>query len=251
MTHFILRILDTFVDVLLILFVLATAGFGVYALWDNENIFQRADAEVYTDYLPTEQKISGEDGLSELRNLNPDIVAWLQVDGTQISYPVVQSEDNNRYLNTNTTGDYSLSGSIFLDYRNAPDFSSPNSILYGHHMANNTMFGQLDEYAEQSFFDTHRIGSLYYNGSWHVVMFFAFLEADAYNTVLYDPGLTQSNNTETFCDYLRNHALYFEKPDLSSQTRFLTLSTCRSDRSVNGRYLLIGIIEESAIGCSE
>lgn len=243
--HFVLRLLDTLLDVLIVLFVLAAAGLGAYALWDNQNIYQNADAAVYAVYRPAEEEASGEDGLAELRAVNPDVVAWLQVDDTQINYPVVQGEDNNRYVNTDAAGDYSLSGSIFLDYRNASDFSSPNSILYGHHMAKGTMFGQLDEYRDRSFFDSHRTGSLYYNGTWYSITFFAFLQADAYNTMLYDPGLTQSGSSEAFCDYLRRHAQYFEAPDLAPEARFIMLSTCRSNGAANGRYLLVGILYET------
>ena len=243
--HFVLRLLDALLDVLIVLFVLAAAGLGAYALWDNQNIYQNADAAVYAVYRPAEEEASGEDGLAELRAVNPDVVAWLQVDDTQINYPVVQGEDNNRYVNTDAAGDYSLSGSIFLDYRNASDFSSPNSILYGHHMAKGTMFGQLDEYRDRSFFDSHRTGSLYYNGTWYSITFFAFLQADAYNTMLYDPGLTQSGSSEAFCDYLRRHAQYFEAPDISPEARFITLSTCRSNGAANGRYLLVGILHKT------
>ena len=243
--HFVLRLLDTLLDVLIVLFVLAAAGLGAYALWDNQNIYQNADAAVYAAYRPAEEEADGEDGLAELRAVNPDVVAWLQVDDTQINYPVVQGEDNNRYVNTDAAGDYSLSGSIFLDYRNASDFSSPNSILYGHHMAKGTMFGQLDEYRDRSFFDSHRTGSLYYNGTWYSITFFAFLQADAYNTMLYDPGLTQSGSSEAFCDYLRRHAQYFEAPDISPEARFITLSTCRSNGAANGRYLLVGILHKT------
>ena len=243
--HFVLRLLDALLDVFIVLFVLAAAGLGAYALWDNQNIYQNADAAVYAAYRPAEEEADGEDGLAELRAVNPDVVAWLQVDDTQINYPVVQGEDNNRYVNTDAAGDYSLSGSIFLDYRNASDFSSPNSILYGHHMAKGTMFGQLDEYRDRSFFDSHRTGSLYYNGTWYSITFFAFLQADAYNTMLYDPGLTQSGSSEAFCDYLRRHAQYFEAPDISPEARFITLSTCRSNGAANGRYLLVGILHKT------
>ena len=243
--HFVLRLLDALLDVFIVLFVLAAAGLGAYALWDNQNIYQNADAAVYAAYRPAEEEADGEDGLAELRAVNPDVVAWLQVDDTQINYPVVQGEDNNRYVNTDAAGDYSLSGSIFLDYRNKADFSSRNSILYGHHMAKGTMFGQLDEYRDRSFFDSHRTGSLYYNGTWYSITFFAFLQADAYNTMLYDPGLTQSGSSEAFCDYLRRHAQYFEAPDLAPEARFIMLSTCRSNGAANGRYLLVGILYET------
>lgn len=241
--HLGLRLADTIIDVLLVLFVLAVSGFGIYALWDNQNIYQGSDASVYEIYHPDAEKINGKDGLARLRVLNSDVTAWIEIDGTQINYPVVQGEDNSRYVNTDAAGNYSLSGSIFLDYRSAADFSSPNSILYGHHMAKGTMFGELDRYRERSFFDSHRTGALYYDSAWHKITFFAFLQGDAYDKVLYDPSLVRCEGADGYCVYLKSHAQYFEAPDISPETRFITLSTCRSSGAANGRYLLIGIIE--------
>lgn len=247
----IVRLLDTVVDAWLLVIILATMAFGAYSLWDNQNIYHEADASVYKIYDPSAEEENGEDGLEKLRALNPDVVAWLRIDDTKINYPVVQGEDNNQYLNTNAVGEYSLAGSIFLDYRNEADFSSLNSIAYGHHMAQDIMFGQLDEYRERTFFDTHRTGTLYFDCAWHDITFFAFLKADAHDKVLYDPDLTECGDADGFYSYLRSHAQYFEEIELSSETRFLTLSTCCASGSPNDRYLLIGIIEEEEAEYSE
>ena len=239
-----LRLADTIIDVLLVLFVLAVSGFGIYALWDNQNIYQGSDASVYEIYHPDAETVNGEDGLARLRAVNPDVIAWIEIDDTQIDYPVVQGVDNSRYVNTDAAGNYSLSGSIFLDYRSAADFSSPNSIFYGHNMAKGTMFGELDKYRESSFFDSHRTGALYHDSAWHRITFFAFLQGDAYDKVLYDPLMARCEGAEGFCAYLKSRAQYYEEPEISFGARFITLSTCRSSGAANGRYLLIGIIEE-------
>lgn len=247
----VIRLADALTDVLLMQLVLVMMGFGIYALWDEQHIYQGADAAIYEKYHPDAQDTDGADGLARLRALNPDVVAWLRVDDTRIDYPVVQGEDNNRYVNTDVFGKYALSGSIFLDYRNAADFSNPNSILYGHHMAKDTMFGQLDEYREQSFFQTHRTGALYFDSAWHRIKFFAFLQADAYDRVLYDTELAQCGGTAAFYEYLCGRAQYFEKLEISLETRFITLSTCRSSGAANGRDILVGIIGEAEAGYSK
>ena len=89
----------------------------------------------------TDQRIN----FDELKATNPDTVAWLRVPNTTINYPVVQTTDNATYLSKTFTGGYSLSGTIFLDKGNAADFSSVNSILYGHNRVDGTMFADLDK----------------------------------------------------------------------------------------------------------
>ena len=238
----IIQMADAATDVMLILFVVLVISFGIYGVWDNQNVYRNADASVYEIYRPSLQEVDGKNGLEELQKKNPDVIAWIQIDDTRIQYPVVQGEDNTEYINTDAAGEDSLSGSIFLDYRNRADFSDLNNIIYGHHMANDNMFGQLDEYQNKNFFETHRTGSLYYEGVWHPIWFFAFLKTDAYDKVVYDPWLSRSGTTENFCLYLRKNAQYLEMPSVSRTTRFVTLSTCSAERT-NGRYVLIGIME--------
>lgn len=84
-----------------------------------------------------------------------DIVAWLYSEDTPISYPVVQSGDNAYYLRRLPDGTYNRSGTLFLDYRCASDFSDGVSVIYGHNMQNDTMFGTLVKYQEQEYYEAH------------------------------------------------------------------------------------------------
>ena len=81
---------------------------------------------------------------AELTSTNPDTVAWVRIPNTTVNYPVVQTNNNVTYLSRTFTGGTSLSGTIFLDAGNAADFSSTNSILYGHNRVDGTMFADLD-----------------------------------------------------------------------------------------------------------
>lgn len=87
-------------------------------------------------------------------------VAWLRLDGTHIDYPVMQASDNKWYLSHDYYGNNVASGAVFLDFRNAPDFSDGLSIIYGHRMNGDLMFSDVSKYRDASFFSNHQIGTL-------------------------------------------------------------------------------------------
>ena len=86
-----------------------------------------------------------------LRAANPDVVAWLYVPMTGISYPVVQGGTNDEYLHKSFTGEYRYAGAIFLDSENAKSFTDRNTILYGHNMRDGSMFASLNSLSEEAF----------------------------------------------------------------------------------------------------
>lgn len=86
---------------------------------------------------------------------NPDTVGWVEIPGTKISYPIVQSGDNDKYLHTSFDGNESSSGAIFLDKSSPANLMGAHSIIYGHHMRDGSMFAQLVDFKEQAFFDEH------------------------------------------------------------------------------------------------
>jgi len=85
-----------------------------------------------------------------LREINPNVVAWLYVGGPEISYPVVQAEDNEYYLRHTIEDKKNSSGAIFMDWEVKTDLSSWNTFIYGHNMKNGTMFGHLKDFIRNS-----------------------------------------------------------------------------------------------------
>lgn len=83
------------------------------------------------------------------------MLAWLYCPDTVINYPVVQSDDNEYYLRRLMDGSSNTAGTLFADYRCSPDFSDPHTVIYGHNMKNDTMFGILPEYGAQEFYEPH------------------------------------------------------------------------------------------------
>lgn len=88
---------------------------------------------------------------------NPDVVGWLYCPDTVISYPVVQGADNEQYLHRMLDGTENSAGTLFLDAGNCWDFSDGSSIVYGHNMKNNTMFGTLPKYRDPGYYDAHPV----------------------------------------------------------------------------------------------
>lgn len=235
----IIKILDELVNIVVLLAIVVLGGYGVYSIWDDRQVYEAADADAFQTWRPEEDE---DLSFEELRAINPEVVGWLTIYGTHIDYPFAQGTDNVKYVNTDITGEYALSGSLFLDYRNAPDFTDLNHVIYGHHMAEKKMFGELESFEEQTFFEEHRSGSLYYDGTYHDLEFIAFLETDAYDAMIYNVQLT-SDEQNVYLSYLQEHALYYKKVDLSDAEHFLALSTCDRSRT-NGRYVLVGRIIE-------
>lgn len=236
----IVRTIDSMIDTIMLSFFLLFLIFSIYALWDTNQIYQAADAAQYEAYKP-----EGKDNLSfeELKKLNSDVFGWITVYGTHIDYPIVQTIDNDKYVNTNVMGEYSLVGSIFLDYRNKTDFSDYNSILYGHHMDANAMFGEVGNFHEYAYFDKHKYGNLYFDGENHGLEFFAFLEQDAYNFDFFIPAIEGAEAQQEYLQLLLDNAIHKRDIGLKPSDHIVLLYTCTSF-STNGRHVLVGRITD-------
>ena len=137
--------LDWMLDTaLLVLFILLFL-IGGYTMYDTWFVYEHAQDTSILAYKPQSGTAA-----EEVAPISEDAVAWLTIDDTNIDYPVMQGVDNNEYLNKDPYGNYSLSGSIFLDSRNASDFSDPYSLIYGHHMEHGVMFGALDKFLDMT-----------------------------------------------------------------------------------------------------
>lgn len=237
-----IQIADHVVNLLIVLCFLPILLYAGYTLWDVQHIYQSAEASLYESYKPTAtNKVS----IEELQKKNPEVFGWLTVNDTNIDYPLVQSSDNSKYVNTDVEGKFSLSGSIFLDYRNKKNFSDVNNIIYGHHMDKRVMFGEIEYFEKEKYFKSHQYGKIYFEREWHDIEFFAFLHADAYDSVLYNTELQMEKDMQQYVRYIKEKAKVFKELPFDKDEHFITLSTCTSD-STNGRHLLIGRIKDSA-----
>lgn len=178
----IIRLIDGLIDKSILLICIVLFLLGSYGLYDSYMVYQQATDNSILKYKPgyetddeTDKKITG------------NMVAWLTIDDTNIDYPVMQGEDNNEYLNKDPFGNYALSGSIFLDRRNNPEFKDYYSLIYGHHMEHGMMFGAIDEYLNEDYFNSHRTGSLVVGKKTYKIRIFAVLECEATEESIFAP----------------------------------------------------------------
>lgn len=234
----IIRYLDQAEDIAVFLICILFFLVGLYGLYDSYLIYQKANDTSLLKY----KHIYG-DGEEEDKRIQGNMVAWLTLYDTDIDYPVMQGEDNTEYLSKDPYGDYSLSGSIFLDSRNAPDFSDDYSLIYGHHMDGGLMFGALDEYLDEEYFHTHRRGELLVDNIIYEIQIFAVAETEATNEMVFAP--TETSLTDTL-SYVSKHAEFFDEQMLGdNDAPILALSTCKYPDTAD-RTIVFGILSPDA-----
>ena len=135
-----IRFADTLINRIVAVICLLLFLICLYAMIDAVNVYLNAND---TSVLKFKPKLG--ESQEPLREAVKDAVAWLTVDDTSIDHPVMQGKTNDIYINKDPYGNFSLSGSIFLDSRNSSDFSDEYSMIYGHHMEHGAMFGALDD----------------------------------------------------------------------------------------------------------
>lgn len=179
------------------------------------------------DWWSADVKINFE----ELKKENQDIVAWIRFDHPEeldISYPVLYSGDNEKYLRSDIYGEKHTAGCIFLEGLNQPDFSDCYGIIYGHNMRDGSMFGNLKRYNEDGFYENNQYFTLYTEEKAYRYQIFSYHAAKNGGDV-YRVGFLPDEEYQAFIDELveasdKETGIRPDKTD-----RILTLSTCTGD----------------------
>lgn len=176
-----------------------------------------------------------------LKKVNPDVQGWLYQKGTVINYPVVQGTDNDTYLHTRFDKQWSGGGTLFVDCRMKKDFKGFNSIIYGHHMKDGSMFRSIRGYTkEDGYYDKHKTLELATpRGNYHLVVFSAFItkatDEDTYK-MTYDEAEKQA-----YIDRAWERSelpITKDSVDVTKNDRLVTLSTCAYDYE-EARYIVM------------
>ena len=170
---------------------------------------------------------------------NPHVIGWIYAPDTPINYPIVQTKNNSDYLRKALDGSYSHGGTVFLDYRCERDLSGLNSIIYGHNLLDQTMFGTLERYKKQSYYEAHPTLYLLTPEGDYRVDLIAGLDVNAIS------ALYRTDHTaETYQTFLRE---ILRQSDFQTTfpteeiTRTLTLSTCAYEHD-DARYIVVGVL---------
>ena len=175
---------------------------------------------------------------------NEDFIAWIQIPGTTVDYPVVLTDDTDYYLNHTFAGKKSYLGTLFslekTDYRTP----GKNIAVYGHHIRSNneTMFSPLLSYKQQSFYTGHKtiyLDTLYHSGAYTVFAVINMRDGD------WDPSATSFASEQDFLDYVhraKSQSLYETGVEVSAEDQILTLITCdRSYIPTYGRLVVMAV----------
>lgn len=166
----------------------------------------------------------------------PDAVAWLSCPGTEIDYPVVQSADNEYYLRRLPTGEWNMAGSLFVDYRHAADFSGPLTVVYGHNMKNGSMFGTLERYQKQEWYEDHPSMTLETPEGPCVLQVLYGFTIPAQEWVERD--FVCGENCAALLEYAQAHTVFDSGAEWEPGAPLAALVTCDS-RSDSDRFVLV------------
>ena len=163
-----------------------------------------------------------------LREVNPDVLGWILIPGTVVSYPLLQGDDNDYYLNHTWKGWRNVVGSIFLEWTNSADLSDFNTIVYGHRMKNGSMFASLKYYSSQSYWKQYPCVYITDDNGSHKYEIFAAYEVST-EGLTYRVGFSSDQDKQEFIDYCLAQSVISTGITPTVYDRILTLSTCTGD----------------------
>lgn len=211
--------------------------YSAYMLFDSvyaaQNAFSSRELQIYKPDADSDPKLTFE----MIREVNPDTTAWITIYDTNIDYPVLQGKDDLEYAIKDLYGNQSLTGAIYLSSDNERDYSDPYNVIFGHHVVNGAMFGDIDKYSDRDFFEGHREGILLTPYGNFDLNIFAFLRTDAYDNMVYYLNGNRDYVIPTVIDYVSKHAENYVETDADDVQKIIALSTC-ADYTTNGRAVV-------------
>lgn len=242
----VLKFADSLINLIVSIILVIAVAYSSFCLWDNNQVYQSA-SNVQADMLKIKPVIKEDKpSFEELLKINSDVCAWITVDNTNIDYPVVQGENNLSYINTDVYGKFALAGSIYLDSRCDKYFRNNYSLLYGHHMANSNMFGDLDLFKDPSFFAANKTGKLITLNRVYNLEIYACILVNSSSDLIFDTPLVQENIYEMH-NYALDHAVNIDTDKVYSlmwnpNAKIIALSTC-SYEFTDARTIVLAVMK--------
>ena len=175
-----------------------------------------------------------------LKKKNPDVVGWILIPDTDISYPIVQGSDNSYYLNHTFEKKENYAGSIFMDAGVDASFQDRNTTIYGHNVKHGTMFAELEKFKEQAFFEQHPYLYIFTEQQNYRCEIFSMYSTSA-TSASYRLQYADDADFKSYVDMVRELSDFNRKVSVKGQDRIVSLSTCSYERDGQPselRYLL-------------
>ncbi len=177
-----------------------------------------------------------------LSDMNEDLIGWLYIPDTIISYPIVHGTDNSYYLTHTFDHKTNNCGSIFMDMSNQGDYSSDNTILHGHNMKTGKMFGSLRKYESREYWETHPY--IYIITEEEIMKYHIF--SSERTAAASDVYTLEFGSSDSFASYLKKRkacSYYDTGVEVTAEDHLLTLSTCTSDTEEGRRVVQAKLVE--------
>ncbi len=243
------------IKIFLLFLLLFIFGFSLYRiktikkeLNTSEEIKEELIELIEIPETPSEEP-NFEVNFEELKKINPDVVGWIAIEGTQVNYPIVQSKDNSYYLNHSFDKKWNSLGSIFMDYRSTNDFSDYNTFIYGHHTKNGSMFGELYKYMDVSFYKENPFFYIYTpNGNYKIEIISAYLDKASSNS--YNQSFESIEMYDDYINLITEKSRYKTNVNVDYKTdKLITLYSCshETNREKNDRYFIHGVIRNKNV----
>lgn len=176
----------------------------------------------------------GNTTFENLKKINPDAVGWIKINGTNINYPVVQTNNNDYYLNHTFYKTHNIPGSIFMDCRNTVNNLNQNTILYGHgELLDGSMFSSMSKMFKNSWLEkqdnhTFIFNTEYQNMNWQI---FSIYKTEP-NTDYLKKDFDSQEQFLDFIDCVKEKSIYDFYTPVISNDKIITLSTCKGNKRV-------------------
>ena len=212
--------------------IMLVSGWKVFTIWRG----YKADQSVYNDI--SEQAGDAEEGIDfdALSKINPDVIGWLYYKDTVIDYPVVQGENNEVYLSMLFDRTWGGCGTLFADCATEAPFRQFNTIVYGHHMKDGTMFACLKELKDPEYCAKHPKLQLSTPEGEFDLEIWAFLNEPS-DSKIYMTNMTAEEDKQDYLDLIEQLADYTTDVSVSTDDRLVMLSTCAYEYE-NARYII-------------
>ena len=206
----------------------------LYAKLNEEYIFEQSKEKKDN---PTKWYEDISVDFDSLKRINGDIVGWIYFENNDISYPVLYSGDDDKYLRKSFDGEDATAGSIFVEGANNSDFEDKNTIIYGHNMRNLSMFGKLKKYTrEQDYYDNNKYIQIITPNMYYRYEIFAY-ESVNEDSDVYQISFENDAAIESYINKIRDFSERQTDIDVSVDDKIITLSTC-STLSSHKRFVV-------------
>ncbi|MCC8044488.1 MAG: class B sortase [Clostridiales bacterium] len=175
---------------------------------------------------------------ASLKEVNSDIVGWLKIRALDLSYPVVQGEDNDYYLHRSLEQEYLFAGCLFVNYANSSDFTDQNTVIYGHNMKNGSMFGSLKKFRDEEVYNKSKYFWIFTED---IIYQYRIFSARVVNKVgqTYQTAFSDDEEYQEFLDTaMEDSEIDNSGVTISTDDKVVTLSTCTGDSAT--RFVVQG-----------